>query len=67
MHCLGPPESDWNQRSFQVNQAGCLGGRRMPEKIDKEFIVFKDTTVSRKHFEVIFEHFDKIIFIKFYL
>ncbi len=25
MHCLGPPESDWNQRSFQVTTAALFG------------------------------------------
>lgn len=55
MLCLGPPESDWNQRNFQVTPNGCLGGRKMPENLDKEFIVFKDTTVSRRHFEISYD------------
>jgi hypothetical protein len=55
MLCLGPPESDWNQRNFQVTPNGCLGGRKMPENLEKEFIVFKDTTVSRRHFEISYD------------
>lgn len=55
MQCLGPPESDWNQRNFQVTPSGCFGGRKMPENLDKEFIVFRDTTVSRRHFEISYD------------
>ena len=55
MLCLGPIESDWNQRKFQVTSAGCLGGRKMPENLEKEFILFKDTTVSRRHFEISYD------------
>jgi pSer/pThr/pTyr-binding forkhead associated (FHA) protein len=55
MLCLGPPESDWNQRNFQTTHAGCLGGRKMPESVEKEFILFKDTTVSRRHFEISYD------------
>ena len=38
----------------QVNPVGCIGGRKMPDNLgSRDFIVFKDSTVSRKHFEVI--------------
>ena len=64
--CLGPPESDWNGRSFRLsetssssaNEYGCIqGGRRRPnENVNHsntsiEFVQFNDATVSRKHFE----------------
>lgn len=55
LECLGPPESDWNQQSFEVSANGCIGGRKYavddgPQP--KEMILFKDITVSRKHFEI---------------
>merc|ERR1712151_1004736 len=68
--CLGPPESDWNGRSFRLSETsssssteyGCIqGGRRRPnESINNntnnniEFVQFSDATVSRKHFEIRF-------------
>jgi len=67
--CLGPPESDWNGRSFRLsetsssssNEYGCIqGGRRRPnESINNnnnniDFVQFSDATVSRKHFEIRF-------------
>jgi len=67
--CLGPPESDWNGRSFRLsetsssssNEYGCIqGGRRRPnENINSnnnniDFVQFSDATVSRKHFEIRF-------------
>jgi hypothetical protein len=55
LECLGPPESDWNQQSFEVTGNGCIGGRK--HVIDegtgmKEMVLFKDITVSRRHFEI---------------
>jgi hypothetical protein len=56
MKCLGPVESPWNLKSFEVAPTGCVGGRRLnlahlPK--DAEPIHFVDcTTVSRSHFEV---------------
>ena len=59
MKCLGPPEAkDWYQLSFQVNARGCVGGRRQQLQSDeknqtsKDLVVFRDSTVSRQHFEI---------------
>lgn len=55
LECLGPPECDWNQQSFQVNRFGCVGGRRHnveDSNNSREIILFKDITVSRRHFEI---------------
>ena len=55
LECLGPPESEWNQQSFQVNRFGCIGGRKHNAEDNfqsKEIVLFKDITVSRRHFEV---------------
>ena len=55
LECLGPPETDWNKQSFQVTHLGCIGGRKNQmddDKRDKDIILFKDITVSRKHFEI---------------
>lgn len=53
LKCLGPPESDWNQLTFQVTSIGCYGGRKLVDITPgKEIMLFRDTTVSRKHFEV---------------
>lgn len=55
LECLGPPESEWNQQSFQVNRHGCVGGRKHQADEayqNKEIVLFKDITVSRKHFEI---------------
>lgn len=58
MKCLGPPESDWNMQSFQVTPEGCCGGRRPPDKATcedggGECVHFRDSTISRRHFEVL--------------
>lgn len=56
--CLGPPESDWNNRSFHLKESSAetlLGGRRRPhEHTAQNFVQFTDATVSRRHFEVRF-------------
>lgn len=58
LKCLGPPESDWNMQSFQVSHLGCIGGRKIhseeanPTGQKRDVMLFKDTTVSRKHFEI---------------
>jgi hypothetical protein len=56
LRCEGPAESEWWQRKFQVGREGCVGGRKQPDippgQRQREFILFKDNTVSRKHFEV---------------
>jgi hypothetical protein len=58
LKCLGPPESDWNMQSFQVSHLGCIGGRKIhaeettPVGLKRDVMLFKDTTVSRKHFEI---------------
>eukprot|EP00598_Pedospumella_elongata_P016419 CAMPEP_0184989894 /NCGR_PEP_ID=MMETSP1098-20130426/30544_1 /TAXON_ID=89044 /ORGANISM="Spumella elongata, Strain CCAP 955/1" /LENGTH=574 /DNA_ID=CAMNT_0027514993 /DNA_START=129 /DNA_END=1853 /DNA_ORIENTATION=+ len=55
LECLGPPESDWNSLSFQVNRFGCIGGRKHnpnDNMNNREPILFKDITVSRRHFEI---------------
>ena len=66
MKCLGPPESTWNQQVFEVSQSGCIGGRRVPtlppprndpssSYIDRESVQFDDSTVSRIHFEIMYD------------
>mmetsp|Transcript_80366 Transcript_80366/g.157687 ORF Transcript_80366/g.157687 Transcript_80366/m.157687 type:complete len:583 (+) Transcript_80366:91-1839(+) len=55
LECLGPPESEWNLQSFQVNRFGCVGGRKHnPDDSlnNREAVLFKDITVSRRHFEI---------------
>lgn len=56
--CLGPPESDWNNRSFhfkETSEETLLGGRRRPhEHTAQNFVQFADATVSRRHFEIRF-------------
>lgn len=61
LKCLGPPESDWNNKSFQVTSNGCLGGRKQTDDKSKqqEFILFKDSAVSRTHFEIIIVEYGK--------
>jgi hypothetical protein len=61
LKCLGPPESDWNNKSFQVTSKGCLGGRNQNDERSKlrEFILFKDSAVSRTHFEIIIVEYGK--------
>lgn len=55
--CLGPAESEWNQRSFQVRSVGCIGGRGNLNELDgmagKDIVKFSaDNAVSRRHFEI---------------
>ena len=51
--CVAPTESDWNSRSFRVLSAGCIGGRNVYDnRSGKDPVIFKDSTVSRQHFEV---------------
>lgn len=63
LECLGPPESDWNAQSFQVNHLGVIGGRKLynssndsksgiNDRLMRESILFRDITVSRRHFEI---------------
>jgi pSer/pThr/pTyr-binding forkhead associated (FHA) protein len=55
LECLGPPESDWNQQSFEVTSLGCVGGRKhhVEDGMNcKEIMLFRDITVSRRHFEI---------------
>eukprot|EP00586_Coscinodiscus_wailesii_P005419 CAMPEP_0172486438 /NCGR_PEP_ID=MMETSP1066-20121228/15030_1 /TAXON_ID=671091 /ORGANISM="Coscinodiscus wailesii, Strain CCMP2513" /LENGTH=594 /DNA_ID=CAMNT_0013252407 /DNA_START=85 /DNA_END=1866 /DNA_ORIENTATION=- len=57
--CLGPPESDWNGRSFRLAESSeptLLGGRRRPHEHvqNSDFVQFTDATVSRRHFEIKF-------------
>jgi U-box domain/FHA domain len=58
LKCLGPPESDWNGQSYQVTRYGCIGGRRRSNTEEKDnlpprqIMLFRDSTVSRKHFEI---------------
>lgn len=58
--CLGPPESDWNNRSFHLKESSTetlLGGRRRPhEHTAQNFVQFTDVTVSRRHFEIRFHN-----------
>lgn len=49
---------------LEKDQANCLtvcsfwvvGGRKIPDHLTKEFIPFRDTTVSRKHFEIDYDN-----------
>ncbi len=53
--CLGPPESDFNMQSFHVSKYGCIGGRNTQlESYDRQcdIVIFKDSIVSRRHFEI---------------
>jgi hypothetical protein len=52
LDCRGPPESDMNLQSFQVNQCGCVGGRNLTPKDNREILQFRDYIVSRRHFEI---------------
>jgi len=55
LRCIGPPEgNDWYQQSFQVTPRGCVGGRKLLQQDvgGRDLVVFKDTTVSRRHFEI---------------
>lgn len=64
LKCLGPVESSWNGKSFRVSQRGCVGGRKAPTNSPGDFMHFTDTTVSRKHFEIIFDSSEKEFKIK---
>ena len=63
LQCLGPAESEWNGRSFEVTRQGVVGGRRRPHGSstqddsigERDFMPFADSTVSRRHFEI---HYD---------
>ena len=57
LRCLGPPDAtDWYRQSFQVTPRGCIGGRRPNHSnnptLSRDIVTFKDTTVSRRHFEI---------------
>ncbi|CAM9699156.1 unnamed protein product [Choristocarpus tenellus] len=55
LKCLGPVDSDWNGKSFRVTQRGCIGGRKQPAHLGgADFMQFSDATVSRRHFEIVF-------------
>ena len=60
--CLGPADSELNNRSFHVTESeGCIGGRRRPQEIDAEqhknmnYIQFTEVTISRRHFKIMFD------------
>jgi len=56
LKCLGPNDSDWNNRSFRVMESeGCVGGRRrgcLNDPYITNFVIFNEVTVSRIHFEI---------------
>jgi pSer/pThr/pTyr-binding forkhead associated (FHA) protein len=55
LECLGPQESEWNQQSFQVTKLGCVGGRKHNIEDSnnlRDIMLFKEITVSRRHFEI---------------
>lgn len=56
LKCLGPNDSDWNNRSFRVTESeGCIGGRRrgcLNDPHITNFVFFNEVTVSRIHFEI---------------
>ena len=54
--CLGPTDSDWNEKSFRVTERGCVGGRKQPALLEgADFMQFSDATVSRRHFEIVYD------------
>lgn len=58
LRCLGPGDSEWNGRTFEVCREGVIGGRRRPSMggdEDRDFMVFADSTVSRRHFEILYK------------
>lgn len=56
LQCLGPTDSDWNDKSFRVTERGCVGGRKQPAMLEgADFMQFSDATVSRRHFGIVFE------------
>ncbi|CAN0317869.1 unnamed protein product, partial [Hapterophycus canaliculatus] len=58
--CLGPTDSDWNDKSFRVTERGCVGGRKQPAMLaGADFMQFSDATVSRRHFGIIFNKEEK--------
>ena len=54
MTCYGPPESEWFEKKFHVTSLGCIGGRNVHDEslLGRDVMSFKETTVSRRHFEV---------------
>ena len=56
LKCVGPPDSEWYERYFNVGRQGCVGGRQTAyadESLSrKEVVLFTDLIVSRKHFEI---------------
>ena len=52
LKCLGPAESEWHGRTFEVRSEGCIGGRRRGDDDTTLFMAFGDATVSRRHFEI---------------
>lgn len=60
--CLGPTDSDWNDKSFRVTERGCTGGRKQPALLEGvDFMQFSDATVSRRHFGIIFDKEVRIV------
>ncbi|CAM9205658.1 unnamed protein product [Ectocarpus sp. 8 AP-2014] len=60
LKCLGPTDSDWNDKSFRVTERGCVGGRKQPAMLaGADFMQFSDATVSRRHFGIIFDKEEK--------
>lgn len=56
IQCLGPTDSDWNDKSFRVTERGCVGGRKQPALLEgADFMQFSDATVSRRHFGIAFD------------
>ncbi|KAJ8600774.1 hypothetical protein CTAYLR_006119 [Chrysophaeum taylorii] len=59
LRCVAPADSEWNGRTFEVYKDGALGGRRRPPSMggaddDRDFMPFNDSTVSRRHFEIVY-------------
>eukprot|EP00904_Undaria_pinnatifida_P004994 jgi/Undpi1/1624/HiC_scaffold_11.g05014.m1 len=60
LKCLGPTDSDWNEKSFRVTERGCVGGRKQPALLEgADFMQFSDATVSRRHFEIVYDRDEK--------
>jgi pSer/pThr/pTyr-binding forkhead associated (FHA) protein len=56
MECLGPLEADAGHQTFKVDHCGCIGGRKLSKPGDGAYnrvlVQFKNSTVSRRHFEI---------------
>mmetsp|Transcript_30673 Transcript_30673/g.93749 ORF Transcript_30673/g.93749 Transcript_30673/m.93749 type:complete len:360 (+) Transcript_30673:258-1337(+) len=56
LKCLGPGDSEWNGRRFEVTTRGVVGGRQKPDSsFENDVMSFSESTVSRRHFSITYE------------